>query len=267
MKVLTTTKYKGLTEKESFLLRSLAREDKKIFTIKDAEKFIKNPKKVIHSLSKKGWILGLKRGMYAIVPLEIGPKGAEAFIIHDFVIASHLVEPYYIGYWSALNYHGLTDEIPRTVFIATVKPKKSLRILYSEFYFVKLTGKKFFGYEKTDIEGERINISDKEKTIADCLDHPEHAGGIEEVARSIYFNHKEITLEKVEKYLVKMGNLTALKRLGYIIEVCEIDYKIKTKELSKGFGLLDTLSPKTGAYDRKWKLLINKKISPKGWMY
>jgi len=267
MKVPTTTKYKGLTEKESFLLRSLAREDKKIFTIKDAEAFIENPKKVIHSLSKKGWILGLKRGMYAIVPLEIGPKGADAFTIHDFVIASHLAEPYYIGYWSALNYHGLTDEIPRTVFIATLKPKKSLKILYSEFYFVKLTEKKFFGYRKTGIEGEKINISDREKTIADCLDHPEHAGGIEEVARSIYFNHKEIDFGKVEKYIAKMGNLTALKRLGYITEACGIEYKIKTKKLSKGYGLLDTLSPKEGTYDRKWKLLINKEISPKRWMY
>jgi len=214
--------------------RSLAREDKKIFTIKDAEAFIENPKKVIHSLSKKGWILGLKRGMYAIVPLEIGPKGADAFTIHDFVIASHLA-----------------DEIPRTVFIATLKPKKSLKILYSEFYFVKLTEKKFFGYKKTGIEGEKINISDREKTIADCLDHPEHAGGIEEVARSIYFNHKEIDFGKVEKY----------------IATCGIEYKIKTKKLSKGYGLLDTLSPKEGTYDRKWKLLINKEISPKRWMY
>lgn len=267
MRVPTTTKYKGLTENESFLLRSLARVDKKIFTKEDAEKFIRNPKKIIHSLSKKGWILRLKRGMYAIVPLEIGPEGADAFTIHDFVIASHLVKPYYIGYWSALNYHGLTDEIPRTVFIATLKAKKPLRILYSEFYFVKLTGKKFFGFEKIEIEGEKVNISNKEKTIADCLDHPEHAGGIEEVARSIYFNYEEINLERVEEYIVRMGNLTALKRFGYILEKCGIEYKVKTKKLSKGFGMLDPLSPKTGVYDKKWLLLINKEINPKGWMY
>ena len=267
MRELTTTKYKGLTERESILLRSLARENKKIFTIKDAGMFIKNPKKIIHSLSKKGWILHLKRGLYAIVPLEIGPKGADAYIIHDFVIASHLASPYYIGYWSALNYHGLTDEIPRTVFIATLKPKKPLRILYSEFYFVKLTEKKFFGYEKVEIEGEKINISNKEKTIADCLDHPEHCGGIEEIARSIYFNHKEIDFGKVEKYILRMGNLTALKRFGYIVESSGIEYTIKTKKLSMGFGLLDPLSPKKGVYDKKWKLLINRKISPERWMY
>ncbi len=266
MKGLTTKKYKGLGDKESFLLLSLARKDKSIFTIDDAKGITKNPKKSIHSLSKKGWILHLKRGLYAIVPLEIGPKGADVFIIHDFVIASYLTKPYYIGYWSALNYHGLTDEIPRTIFVATLEAKKPLKILNSDFYFVKLVKKKFFGFESVTIEKNKINISNKEKTMADCLDHPEHAGGIEEVARSIFFNHKELNLELIEKYLSKMGNLTALKRFGYILETCNLKYKPKAK-LSKGFGLLDPLSPTKGPYNKKWMLIINREIAPERWMY
>lgn len=266
MKGLTTKEYKGLGDKESFLLRSLARKDKEIFTIEDAKEIIESPKKVVHALSKKGWILHLKRGLYAIVPLDIGPRGADAFTIHDFVIASHLVEPYYVGYWSALNYHGLTDEIPRTVFIATQKAKKPLRILYSDFYFVKLTNKKFFGFEVIEIDRRKVNMSNKEKTIADCLDHPEHAGGIEEVARSIFFNQEEIAFEAIEGDLLKMGNMTAMKRFGYILDACNIEHEIKVN-LSKGFGLLDPLSPREGYYDKKWLLLINRRIRPERWMY
>ena len=267
MRELSTKKYKGLSKREAYLLRSLARMDKKIFSIEDAKSIIKNPNKILFNLSRKGWILRLKRGLYVLVPLEIGPKGADAYIIHDFLIVPHLVNPYYIGYWSALNYYGFTDQIPRTTFVATLNPKKPLRILSSEFYFVKISSNKFFGLKKIRVEGEQINISNKEKTIADCLDHPEHAGGIEEVAKAIYFNHKEIDLEKVERYLIKMDNLTAIKRFGYILDVCKIKYQIKTRRISKGYSLFDPLSPKKGIYNKKWMLIINKEINPEGWMY
>ncbi len=266
MRELSTRKYKGIGKKESHLLLSLAKKDKDIFTSEDAEEIIGNPNKILHKLAKKGWILPLKRGLYALVPMDIGPRGAGAFIIHDFRIASHLVEPYYIGYWSALNYHGLTDEIPNTVFIATKKVKKPLDILNSKFYFVKLIDKKFFGYEEIEVEGRKVKISDKEKTIADCLDHPEHAGGIDEVAKAIFFNHKELKLSKIEDYLLKMSNSAALKRFGYILETFGLDYELDKTELSKGYNLLDTLSPKKGEYDKDWLLLINKKISPESWM-
>ncbi len=263
---LITKKHKGLGGKESLLLLSLARKGKKIFTIGDAGKIVKKPKKTVFSLARKGWILRLKRGLYALVPLEIGPKGASAFTVHNFVIASCLTKPYYVGYWTALNYYGLTDQVPRTVFVAALKPKKSVKILSTEFCFVKLVKKKFFGFKRIRIGECVVNISSKEKTIADCLDHPEHSAGIEEVAKAIFFNYNELDIERIEAYLVKMNNLTAVKRLGFILDSCNLDYRVKSS-LSRGFGLLDTLSPKKGPYCKKWLLLINKEINPKKWFY
>jgi predicted transcriptional regulator of viral defense system len=129
----------GLTSRESLLLSSLARQDKKIFSIDDARRLAKrDTRKVMSSLMRKKWVLALKRGLYAIVPLDVGVKGADSFILHNFVIASHLVEPYYIGYWSALNHYGLSEQIPRTVLVATTKPKMALKILDSDYYFVTL---------------------------------------------------------------------------------------------------------------------------------
>ena len=113
---------KGLTTRESLLISALARQDKKIFSIEDARSVSrKDAGKIMSSLMQKKWVLPLKRGLYAIVPLDVGVKGADSFILHNFVIASHLVEPYYIGYWSALNHYGFSEQIPRTTFIATTK--------------------------------------------------------------------------------------------------------------------------------------------------
>jgi len=168
----------------------------------------------VYRLATKKWVLSLKRGLYAMVPLDVGVKGSDAF-----VVASMLAEPYYIGFWSALNYHGLTDQIPRTTFIATIEARHPVHVLDAEYYFVKLARNKFFGWQDVTIENHKVRISDTEKTVADCLDHPEHCGGIEQVARAIYFSHEEINVSRVVEYAHRMGNRTILKRLGYVLEV------------------------------------------------
>jgi len=268
-----TGKYrKGLSKKESFLLAELARQDKNIFTVKQAKKILnEEPYVTLHSLKEKKWILGIKAGLYAIVPLDIGVRGADSFIVHDFIIASHLVRPYYIGFWSALNYHGLSDQIPSSVFIATQKAKKPLTVLNTEFVFVQLNKERFFGVEKTEIDRGKINISNINKTIADCLDHPEHSGGIEEIARSIYFSHKELDFKKIKQYAFKMRNIAILKRLGYVLEKIKIDegYKdtFKDVKLTKGYPKLDTIGRAKGKYNERWKLLINVEIDSSRWMY
>ena len=214
---------KGLTQRESLLISALARQDRKIFSTEDARAVTEgDAKKMMSSLIKKKWVLPLKRGLYAIVPLDVGVKGADSFILHNFVIASHLVEPYYIAYWSALNHHGLSEQIPRTTFIATTKPKMPLTILDSDYYFVAIEKRKFFGSQEIEIEDWKVSISTPEKTIADCLDHPEHSGGIDEVAKAIYFNHKDFDLAKVYEFAKRMENLTILKRLGYILETANL---------------------------------------------
>ena len=270
---LSARKYKStLGEKKAFLVRSLAEKGKTIFTIEDVSRLMgRGAKETIHRLSRKKWVLPLKRGMYAIVPLDVGVKGADAFVVHNFIVASLLVEPYYIGYWSALNYHGLTEQIPRTTFIATTRTRHSVEVLDCEYYFVKLTRSKFFGWQEAKIEDRTVRISDPEKTVADCLDHPEHCGGIEQVARTIYFSYDEIDLAIVVECAKRMGNLTILKRLGHILDVTGLFSRYKKLfsgfSPSSGFPKLDTLSPKRGRYDSRWRLLINYRLDPEGWRY
>jgi len=270
---LSTKEYKkGLSKRESFLISSLARQDKTVFSIEDAKRVVKeNAKKSMHSLIEKKWVLPLKRGLYAIVPMDVGVKGADSFIMHNFVIASFLAKPYYIGYWSALNHYGFSEQIPRSTFVATTRIVKPLNILNCTYYFVKLVGRKFFGIRKIEIEKHKVNISDPDKTIADCLDHPEHSGGIDELARAIYFSHGELDFVRIKEYAMKMGNMTILKRLGYILDKTDLleNYEgiFRGFRASKGYPLLDTISPKKGKYDAKWNLLVNCKISTERWMY
>lgn len=206
-----------------------------------------------------------------IVPLDVGVKGADSFIRHNFVIASSLAKPYYIGFWSTLNYYGFSEQIPRTTFVATTQIVKPLEILDSNYYFVELVKRKFFGIKRIEIDRRKINISGPDKTMVDCLDHLEHCGGIDELARAIYFSHQELKLRRMKNYAVKMNNVTVLKRLGYILDKTGLlgNYEAIFEGFrpSQGYSLLDPLSPRKGKYDSRWNLLINSRINIEGWMY
>ncbi|MBM3334589.1 type IV toxin-antitoxin system AbiEi family antitoxin domain-containing protein [Candidatus Sumerlaeota bacterium] len=270
---LTAKEYKpGLGKREASLIAVLAERNKALFTAQDAKALAgHDAKEVVRWLVRKKWVLPLKRGLYAIVPLDVGLKGADAFVVHNFVVASMLVRPYYVGFWSALNHHGLTDQIPRTTFVATTRARHAVTVLDSEYCFVKLARRKFFGWQEVQIEGRKVRISDLEKTVADCLDHPKHCGGIEQVARAIYFSHDEFDLKRVVRYAKHMGNGAILKRLGHILEATgllpQYERLFAGFKPSAGFPKLDTLSPPTGKHDGRWRLLVNYRLDPEGWRY
>ena len=254
----------GLSRSESLLLSTLSEKRKNIFKIDDVKAELncsyEYAKVLVNNLAKKKWVILLNRGVYLIVPLSAGVKSL--YTEHEFIIASHLVSPYYIAYWSALNFYGFTEQTPFTVFVATPKRIKSREVLDIKFKFVSLSPKKFFGFESVRISASSINISDREKTLADALDHPEYCGGMVEVAKSLWNSKDAVSIEKVGVYAKRMGNMTIVKRLGFLVECfgLTVDYEVLIKlekMISHGMSTFDPTLPKKGRYNSRWNLLLN----------
>jgi len=254
----------GLSRNESLLLSSLSEKGKTIFTLKDVVGELKRPyeyaKVLASNLAKKKWIIVLRRGTYLIVPLSAGAK--PHYTEHEFVIASHLVSPYYIAYWSALNFHGLTEQTPFTVFVATTKRAKNREILNIKYNFVTLNKRKFFGFTSVPIGTYKVNVSDPEKTLADTLDHPEYSGGIIEVAKCLWNAREKVSLERALSYAERMGNTAVIKRLGYLLETLDmnVDGRMVSKmkeSISRSMSVLDPNMPRKGRYTTRWNLLLN----------
>jgi len=244
----------SLSKREARILSDLSYKGKGIFTLEDVKEYNKNTKSLLYNLSKKNWILKIKKGLYMIAPLEAGELGARSYTVHSFVIASHLVEPYYLSHWSALNYHGLTEQTPPSVYITTIKPRNRKKILDIEFVFVTVSERKMFGMTEVMVENIPIRISTPEKTIVDCLDHPEHCGGIEEAAKAIYFEHKNMDFVKIVEMAKKMGNKTIIKRLGHLLEklgINEYNDLLTGLRISKGYSCLDPKLPKRGKINER----------------
>ena len=103
------------------LVRLLAYEGDRIFTTDRARQLaprvgLKDAYLVeaLYHLRRNNWIVSLCRGLYALSSMVSGVVSA-----HEFEVAAALVSPAMISHWSALHYHGLTEQIPRDIFVLT----------------------------------------------------------------------------------------------------------------------------------------------------
>jgi len=249
----------------SELLTEMTRQKKRIFTFKDAAKAYgssgQSLRELLSTLVKRGWLQRVEKGKYLILPFEAGRE--REWTEHEFIIASYLIQPYYLGFRSALNYYGYTEQVSRTVFIASTRRKlrSSLEISGVTYRFVSISERKFFGFKQTSIDGYQVNISEPEKTIVDCLDQLRYCGGISEVAKALWYGRDEFDFFKMAEYSRQNGNRAASQRLGYLIEIlgfkADKAVDILLQSISRRYAYLDSLSEPTGKYVDRWKIIVN----------
>lgn len=131
----------------------------------------------------------------------------------DFVIGSLLHFPSYLSLWSALQYYGLSDQMPKKIFLITTRYRKPI----GNFVYVTVASHRYFGYQKVG----NITIAEKEKAIVDALYFPKYCGGLNEIYKCIKNGWKEIDKKKLLFYAHQMKSKTVMKRLKYVIRQCE----------------------------------------------
>jgi predicted transcriptional regulator of viral defense system len=260
------------------LLQELANQGLFIFTVLDArapalslgisENYLSQ---ILSHLEKAGWIIRLRRGLYA----GIGslPGGIQ---IHPFAIATRLVEPSAISHWSAMSHHGFTDQIPHIVTafapqkvitptMRESKGKKTVKHAWAvggvRYEYVSVIPAHFFGIDDVWVDEHfRVPITDKERTILDTFIYPRLFGGIGEALQALEEHIHELNLEKLAGYAVRYGKASAIKRLGWALERLDAPQEfVDTLEKIpiKGFRLLDPTRPRRGPYDKRWMIQNN----------
>lgn len=257
---------KGLGPQERLFLTSLAGEGKRIFRVNDALPYWTSKQRAINALArlaKKGWLNRLERGLYMIVPLEAGPAGQ--WTDDPLVIATQLNPGGVVAYWSALHYWNLTEQVPRTIFIQSLRQRNPSQttIFGVRYKFVRIKKDRFFGIVTRSGEGLKITITDREKSLIDACDRPDLCGGILQIAQALQAG-EPIDWDRMDSYLKKMGSGAIYKRLGYLIETLDISIPNREDRLrnwrqsmSQGIALLDLGGPQTGSVKTKWRVRVN----------
>jgi len=217
----------------------------------------------LERLQSKGWIRRIRRGRFAVIPLSSGEDRSPQ--LHEFVVAMEIVSPAVIAYWSALNHHGMSEQLPRTVFVATDHPvrRQPGEVLGVTYKIVSLRPDKVFGVITDWINEISFKVTDREKTIIDGLDLPQYVGGTSEIVKALAGSWKMLDEKRLIEYAAKIGNSAVAKRLGFIMETLGVgDVEVLRASIPRasGFSPLDPTMPKKGKYNRRWGLLVNAEI-------
>jgi predicted transcriptional regulator of viral defense system len=258
----------SLSDAEASFLTTLAARGKEVFTTEDAYEELgegRSTRDLLDRLVQKGWLKRIEKGKYLIVPLEAGPDRTWSQDAH--VLAGHLVSPAMVAYWSALNYWNLTEQVPRITYVQTTARKENRRptVLGMKFRIVRVKPEKFFGGHKYHAGDSRVLVTDREKTIVDCLDRPGLSGGVGEVAKALDAGDGDFDWARLTEYLVRFGSGAVVKRLGFLVEGLELTHPPEshllqewTELLTAGLSKLDPSSPREPhRIVTRWRVKVN----------
>jgi len=219
-------------------------------------------RELLSDMTKRGLLMRLKEGVYYIIPYE---ENAETFMPDWHLIAQYLVKgaKYYIGYYSALQIHNLITQpsLKEQIVVSKQMRPSEIKIKDITFQFIYHNENHFFGEKKIWIDDfNKVQCSDLEKTIVDCLFKPDYAGGIVEISKAIYETRDKINFKKLLDYTKKFKSQAVIKRLGFLLEILEIDNEIVQELLNMktaSYVQLDTELPKSGKMISRWSIQQN----------
>ena len=206
--------------------------------------------KICHSLSSKGYLHRLKKGVYLIQK-----KPSDLPLIKDpYKIALALFKGY-IGFSSALRIYDLLDYEPFTIFVVTTNRSMEKRI--GEYAFKSVA----MGERATGITYYKdIYISTIAKTFFDCFYKPQYCGGYSAITKAI--NDVEFDWDEFIRYF-EFTSDSLCQRTGYVLELME-------EETGKKIPTLDNFRKRVknntklvpsgkagGKYIKEWRVLDN----------
>lgn len=228
------------------MVEAVTERDLVVFGPGEIERFLgvsaRNAYRILDSMVEKGLVHRLARGRYVLKETYEG--------LDSYGIVSHIEPASYVAFWSALHFHGMTEQVPRKIFVAVTKQKRSLRIQGQEVRFVRVKPGAFFGYDRYG----RAVVSDSEKTFLDCLRLPGYAGGIRHVYESI---SADLDVEKIVRYAERLGSGAVAARAGYLLERKGLlDERDELTPLVTSYTKLDPSGERTNPVS-EWKLYAN----------
>lgn len=254
----------GLSDTQQRLIAWLEQNNHWFVTAEEIADFLsiskQEARRMGFTLSLKKWFITLKQNEYLLLQSLTKQHPPE---INPLIIGSHLIDPYYFSFSTAAAYHKMIPQNPQIViaYIVTTSIRNNPDIRGVSYRFIHVTPRKFFGYTPVRIDGEQVNIAEKEKIFVDSLEKFKYMGGLMEVIRLLKNNIGDLDVQRLVDYTVLMGSSTLIQRVGYILDHLNITFDEEFLR-SYSLGVLTYLDPYSTTdikprRDEKWNLMIN----------
>lgn len=251
------------------LARTLAENGYRLFSVEDVKEIInsneleiENIQTALASLKKHEWIHPIKKNLFCLDSLFLA-----GIPIHEWEIATHLVESCTISHYSAFHHHKLTDQIPHVVYASVITgtslPRTTTGKLFQfrgvSYKYIQISQNHFFGFSNVWIGDIRISITDLERTLLDGLMKPKYCGGIHEVLEAFERAMPICDVEKLVDYAIRLGVFVS-KRLGWVLERLGYSGELLSRLEKIPFSstaLLDASGKNDGEYNGRWRVRVN----------
>lgn len=222
----------------------------------------------------KGRILGVRRGVYVVVPRGVTPQKSP---LDPYVLASKMADDAVLAYHSAFEFFGKTYSVFNRFFYLTHHTAGTTTVREFQFQGVSfpkhLTVKREenFGVLNVERGGVDLRVTSLERTLVDVLDRPQLGGGWEEIWRSLssieYFD-----LDQVVAYAKKLANKTTTAKVGFFLQQHQKSLMVEEKYLKmlrrnkpKQVHYLDRRHQGKQRLVKEWNLMVPEEILNRSW--
>lgn len=239
----------------------------RFFTTKEALALIPNRHTCMNTLKqlmKSRHIVKVRRGLYEVVPLE--QVGKEKPAADKFLLARKVTSPYCLAYHSALEIHGIANTAIYNM-VALVSPNQFRSFEYEGVSYRWTPRQDLTGTQRTIWGSAQIIVTDNERTILDCIDRIDLAGGFEEAFKSLS-SMRNVNLDRLYNYTIELGKKIMFHKLGFLLSQRQIrdSWHVNDQYLD---GIKRKLSPKvyyflarkgSGRFVKEWNLVVPSNI-------
>ena len=148
--------------------------------------------------------------------------------------------------------------------VAVPRQRRTIELGHATIDFVQLQPATLFGFQQIAYHQARLNVSDRERTILDCLVRFDLCGGVDEVARTMSVLVEDIAAHRPLDYLRRMDNQALTQRLGLILDRLSTVQTVD-EGIIAGAGILvgeptyplDAHGPDRRKVDARWRVRVN----------
>lgn len=218
---------------------------------------------VVRSLTKKGVLVRLRRGVYRVRPVR---SLGRLDTISAPVAAAHVLggQAHYLGGWWAWSVHGLTEQTHASridVFVTRWRPARRIENARLVFHAVP-QDKLEYGVDEVRIEGTPVRIGDVERTVLDALDYPLLLGSVSDALRNVTSALPRARVRRLVSYAARGSRTSTCQRLGVLLERRGIGARVLAPLLARTRETASVLSlwpdrARRGRVHPKWRVVEN----------
>ena len=203
-----------------------------------------------------------------------------------YVLALSLRSSTYLSHGSAVFLHGLTDQIPKNIYVnreqspkgghgsltqeaihrAFARPQRRSKYVfrYDSWTLTLLSGKHTgrLGVETISApDGSEIALTGLERTLIDIVVRPDYAGGVYQVLQAYRTARGRISVNTLAHTLKKLDYLYPYHQaIGFYLQRAGFEEKrlSMVRKLSSNFDFYLAHDVRDKAYDREWRLFYPK---------